>query len=209
MQIAAQCSSLEAVGWGFAYYDLPKAFVPVLPYFIPPSSGDGDLDKSPLFKDRTWSLRKGFSRNAYNEFCVDTWHRDHGEPVAGGLRMRLASRMKQQSDAEELEKKLTLRSLLPSKNNIFPAFTMNTTSYEDGLRFLLANYRIPDPDIVRIGPIRGPTTKPGPFWRPTAPANASQANSHLTCRWPRPRSCRRPFPIFPRRLACPCRSTTR
>ena len=59
MQIAAQCSSLEAVGWGFAYYDLPKAFVPLLPYFIPPSSGDGDLDKSPLFKDRTWSLRKG------------------------------------------------------------------------------------------------------------------------------------------------------
>ncbi len=79
---------------------------------------------------------------------MDTWHRDHGEPVPGGLRRRLASSLKHQSDAEELEKKLTLRSLLPSKNNIFPAFTMNTTSYEDGLRFLLANYRIPDPDTA-------------------------------------------------------------
>jgi hypothetical protein len=163
MQIAAQCSSLEAVGWGFAYFDLPKAFVPILPYFIPPSSGDGDLDKSPLFKDRTWSLRKGFARNAYNEFCVDTWHRDHGEPVAGGLRMRLASSMKQQSDAEELEKKLTLRSLLPSRNHIFPAFTMNTTSYEDGLRFLLANYRIPDPDTSKDWPDTRPNYKARSF----------------------------------------------
>jgi len=163
MQIAAQCSCLEAVGWGFAYYDLPKAFVPLFPYFIPPSSGDGDLDKSPLFKDRTWSLRKGFARNADNEFCVDTWHRDHGEPVPGGLRMLLASSLKHQSDAEELEKKLTLRSLLPSKNNIFPAFTMNTTSYEDGLRFLLANYRIPDPDTGKDWPDTRPNYKARSF----------------------------------------------
>ena len=47
MQIAAQCSSLEAVGWGFAYYDLPKAFVPLFPYFIPPSyRGRGPRQKS-------------------------------------------------------------------------------------------------------------------------------------------------------------------
>ncbi len=150
MQIAAQCSSLEAVGWGFAYYDLPKAFVPLLPYFLSPSTGDGDLDNSPLFKDRTWSLRKAFARNAYNEFCVNTWHRDRGEIVPGGFRGRLAFNRKLVSETEELERKLTLRSLLPGKENIFPAFTMNTTSYEDGLRFLLANYRIPDPD-TRLG----------------------------------------------------------
>jgi hypothetical protein len=163
MQIAAQCSSLEAVGWGFAYYDLPKALVPVLPFFIPPSSGDGDLDKSPLFKDRTWSLRKAFARNAYNEFCVDTWHRDHGEPVSGAVRGLLASSLKHRSEAVELEKELTLRSLLPSKNNIFPAFTMNTTSYEDGLRFLLANYRIPDPNTAEDWPDTRPNYKARSF----------------------------------------------
>jgi hypothetical protein len=163
MQIAAQCSSLEAVGWGFAYYDLPKAFVPILPFFIPPSSGDGDLDKSALFKDRSWSLRKAFARNAYNEFCEDTWHRDRGEPVPDGFRGLLASSLKQQSDEEELEKKLTLRSLLPSRNNLFPAFTMNATSYEDGLRFLLANYRIPDPDTGQDWPDARPNYKARSF----------------------------------------------
>jgi hypothetical protein len=161
MQIAAQCSSLEAVGWGFAYYDLPKAFVPLIPYFIPPSSGDGDLDKSPLFKDRTWSLRKAFARNAYNEFCVDTWRRDHGEPVPGGFRTLLASNLKHQAETAELEKKLTLRSLLPGKS--FPAFTMNTTSYEDGLRFLLANYRIPDPSSDQDWPDTRPNYKARSF----------------------------------------------
>jgi hypothetical protein len=163
MQIAAQCSSLEAVGWGLAYYDLPKAFVPFFPYFISPSTGDGDLDKSPLLKDRTWSLRKAFARNAYSEFCVDTWYRDHGEPVAGGLHNSLVSSLKHQSDADELEKKLTLRNLLPSRDNVFPAFTMNTTSYEDGLRFLLANYRIPDPDTGEDWPDTRPNYKARSF----------------------------------------------
>jgi hypothetical protein len=163
MQIAAQCSSLEAVGWGFAYYDLPKAFVPLFPYFISPSTGDGDLDKSPLLKDRTWSLRKAFARNAYNEFCVDTWHRDRGEALPGGIRGRLASSLKHQSEVEELEKRLTLRSLLPGKANIFPAFTMNTTSYEDGLRFLLANYRIPDADTGLGWPDTRPNYKARSF----------------------------------------------
>jgi hypothetical protein len=163
MQIAAQCSSLEAVGWGFAYYDLPKAFVPLFPFFVSPSSGDGDLDKSPVLKDRTWSLRKAFARNASNEFCVDSWHRDRGEALSGGLREQLASSLKRQSEEEELEKKLTLRSLLPGKNNIFPAFTMNTTSYEDGLRFLLANYRIPDADIGSGWPDTQPNYKARSF----------------------------------------------
>jgi hypothetical protein len=163
MQMAAQCSSLEAVGWGLAYYDLPKAFVPFFPYFIPPSSGDGDLDKSPLFKDRSWALRKAFARNAYNDFCVDTWRRDLREPLSGGFRGLLASSLKYQSDADELEKKLTLRGLLPSKTNLFPAFTMNTTTYEDGLRFLLANYRIPDPGTGLDWPDTRPNYKARSF----------------------------------------------
>ena len=83
--------------------------------------------------------------------------------MPGGFRGQLASSLKHQSEAEELEKKLTLRSLLPSKNNIFPAFTMNTTSYEDGLRFLLANYRIPDPDTAQDWPDTRPNYKARSF----------------------------------------------
>ncbi|HEX8813616.1 MAG TPA: hypothetical protein VF742_16640, partial [Terracidiphilus sp.] len=45
MKVAAECSSLEAVGWGLVYYDIPKALVPVVPYFLSPSSGVDDLNK--------------------------------------------------------------------------------------------------------------------------------------------------------------------
>src|SRR6202035_2693629 len=70
---------------------------------------------------------------------------------------------RRQSDAEEVEEKLTLRSLLPGKQHLFPAFTMNTTSYEDGLRFLLANYRIPDPDNSQDWPDTRPNYKARSF----------------------------------------------
>ena len=163
MQIAAQCSSLEAVGWGFAYYDLPKAFVPLFPYFIPPSTGDGDLDKSPLFKDRTWSLRKAFARNAYKPvLCGHLASRSWGTRA---WRTTQAAGFQPGAPVGcgRAGKKLTLRSLLPSKSNIFPAFTMNTTSYEDGLRFLLANYRIPDPDTGQDWPDTRPNYKARSF----------------------------------------------
>ena len=44
MRTTAQCSSLEAVGWGLVYWDMSKAIVPVIPYFWKPSSGLDDLD---------------------------------------------------------------------------------------------------------------------------------------------------------------------
>jgi hypothetical protein len=153
MRTTAQCSSLEAVGWGFVYWDLFKAAVPVLPYFWMPSSGLNDLDASPLGKDRSWSLRKGFARNANNDFCRDTWRRDNGPATETleqwlnfNLKNRLASNQRDQIANNALELQLTLRNLQPQwGERTIPAFAMNATAYEVGHRFLLANYRVPDP----------------------------------------------------------------
>jgi hypothetical protein len=153
MRTAAQCSSLEAVGWGFVYWDLLKAVVPVLPYFSMPSSGVDDLGSSPLGKDRSWSLRKGFSRNANNDYCRETWRRDTSDAAETFQQWRnwnTKNRLKSNRDDDlanqTLEHELTLRNLQPTwSGQTIPAFTMNATAYEDGHRFLFANYRIPDP----------------------------------------------------------------
>jgi hypothetical protein len=151
MQSAAQCSSLEGVGWGLVYYDLPKAFVPALPYLVPPSSGDGDLDtngsdRSPLGKDRTWALRKSFLRNLDDLYCKQVWEDDthsharwhsHQEGENGSrLRAGFQTKLKDQTGSG-----LTVRDFSAGSD---PAFTMNTTVVESGERFLSANYRIPD-----------------------------------------------------------------
>jgi hypothetical protein len=163
MQIAAQCSSLEAVGWGLVYYDLPKAFIPLAPYVLPLSSGDGDLDgyKSPLFKDRTWALRKGFERNEANSYCKLGWKFDlenernlktKNAPLSHFLsdesslfHLTLLENLSAEKKNRESEgtDPLTLRTLLPIGQDGVPAFTMNTTSVEMGNRFLLANYQVP------------------------------------------------------------------
>ncbi len=153
MRTTAQCSSLEAVGWGFVYWDLLKAVVPVLPYFWTPSSGVDDLDSSPLGKDRSWSLRKGFARNANNDYCHETWRRDNGPAaesfqqwLSWSIKNRLTSNLNNEIKNQTLERQLTLRNLPPAwGDRPMPAFAMNATAYEDGHRFLLANYRIPDP----------------------------------------------------------------
>ncbi len=153
MRTTAQCSSLEAAGWGFIYWDLFKATVPVLPYFWMPSSGLDDLDASPLGKDRNWSLRKGFSRNANNDFCYETWRRDNGASsgtlrqwLQWNIKSRLASNWNHEAKNQSNEQQMTLRNLPPRwGNRTMPAFAMNATAYEDGHRFLLANYRVPDP----------------------------------------------------------------
>jgi len=140
MQSAAQCSSLEGVGWGLIYYDLPKAFVPVLPYLVPPSKGDGDLGTghgaTPLFKDRTWALRKSFERNLNNPWCGRRWALDQ-KSYNKNFDLNWDDNLGKISPDTE---GLTLRKLPPS--SAIPAFTMNTTSVEDGNRFLLANYDI-------------------------------------------------------------------
>jgi hypothetical protein len=144
MQSVAQCSSLEGVGWGLVYYDLPKAFIPVLPWFVSPSSGDGDLDtngpgRTPLGKDRTWSLRKSFLRNLDDTYCKHVWQSD----------TNAQAHWKSHQDTNKVHSKstdltgsgLTLRDFHAGSG---PAFTMNTTVVESGERFLSANYKIPD-----------------------------------------------------------------
>jgi hypothetical protein len=134
MKSASRCSSLEAAGWGLVYYDLPKAFVPLLPYFESPSTGVDDLNKLALGKDRTWSLRKAFARNLNDPYC----RLDPNDPTLTSL--------SQLSQAERAnlgaEQGLTLGNLAPQQHDL-PAFTMNTTTVEGGERFLLANYEIP------------------------------------------------------------------
>ncbi len=145
MQATAECSSLEAVGWGLLFYDSPKAFVPFAPFLLSPSPGDDDLDHSPLFKDRTWSLRKSFARNLNNDYCAydENTVREFFR-VDGIMEPEPESAPKR---AEELEQILTLRGLLPDSSGRRPAFTMNTTSMERGARFLLANYEVPQEPI--------------------------------------------------------------
>jgi len=145
MMNAAQCSSLEAAAWGLVYFDLPKAFLPVIPYFIKPSTGmdaDGvnDLDKSPLLKDRTWALRKGFARNLHNMYC--------GSDGNTSGRNDLVADTSMTANILADEQKLSLANLLgPGIDPRIPAFTMNTTTVEGGTRFLLANYQVPRSSI--------------------------------------------------------------
>lgn len=138
MAMAAQCSSLEAVGWGLVYYDIPKA---VLPGFEAPSGGVDDLGGLPLGKDRTWALRKAFARNLDDPFCR----------LAGAGRISLNDLVEAQTGNQTTEQELTIADL-GAMDRGFPAFTMNTTTVENGERFLLANYRIPDENIEPNGP---------------------------------------------------------
>src|SRR5579859_3113556 len=144
---ASKCSSLEAVTWGLLYYDLPKAFVPVIPYAISPSSGMtekgvNDLDKPPLFKDRTWALRKGFARNLRNVYCGTQDANDRMRNDNPSLNAD-----EDQNKIIAAENALTLASLLKAGEDRYtPAFTMNTTTAEEGARFLLANYQFPSTD---------------------------------------------------------------
>jgi hypothetical protein len=157
MKAAAQCSSLEAVGWGLVYYDLPRSLVP----FVPQSSGEDDLDaySTPLFKDRTWALRKGVERNEENVYCRAAWKFDakndeniekKDAPLShlfGHERSPFDLTLKDNLAAEKTNQQgktpLTLRTFLDAGQNGIPAFTMNTTSVELGGRFLLANYQVP------------------------------------------------------------------
>lgn len=160
MQQVAQCSGLEAVGWGLAYYDLPKTLLPLGPIF-PVSSGESDLDTTPRFKDRTWALRKAFERNQSNLYCEDVWERDvramrsheAEEEAENGpadwkemFRRVLARDLADERQMAQREADYTLARMRPSVSNgvvALPAFTMNTTTVEGGARFLLANYVVP------------------------------------------------------------------
>lgn len=142
MERGARCSSLEAVGWGLVYYDVPKALIPAMLWMEPPSGGVNDLNGSALGKDRTWALRRAFARNLNDPFCRTA---TQGMPIDhAGVNTTF-----HQNEAQLAE--LTLSNLNPMQAN-FPAFTMNTTTVEGGDRFLSANYQIPRPAAGGLNP---------------------------------------------------------
>jgi hypothetical protein len=150
MQTTAQCSSLEAVGWALAYYDIPKATIPFVPLILPQSSGDGDLSTGPLFKDRTWALRKAFGRNLSNPYCNGDWptvaryfapQQDKNTPQPDSYFH--PEDVQSQIESSKIESWLAVRNLIPVAGKMPPAFTMNTSTVERGERFLLSNYHLP------------------------------------------------------------------
>jgi len=145
MKQAARCSSLEAIGWGLVYRDIPKAFVPLIPYFWSRSTGVDDLGQSPLSKDRTWALRKAFARNLSDPYCRLDGNSTTLTP--------LQALQEAQQRNKQNEQELTLGNLDPLSGS-FPAFSMNTTAVENGERFLLANYQVPThvPDLLNPQP---------------------------------------------------------
>lgn len=181
MVVDAQCSSLEAVGWGLIYFDGTRAIVPFAPYLLWRSGGDADLEKTPLLKDRTWALRKAFQRNSADPYCWDSARTALPEDLANAI-----------GDPPDAVKKVLDRPwyqrLLPSPADTtppltvgglqpgagFPAFTMNTTTVEAGNRFLLANYRVPE---YRVGAIEGfPAESFVDVFNAFAPAQNGESN---------------------------------
>ncbi len=180
MPIEAECSSLEAVGWGMVYYDIPKSVVPVIPYFIPPSSGIDDLKKWPLFKDRTWALRRAFSRNLNDAYCQTVFEQNYN--LSDKFRPILRSEvLYAHGQNEKNEAELMAGNLNPLDDSI-PAFTMNTTTVEGGYRFLSANYRvIPaslQQDVFNPEPAESFLQVYGRIKLPDPPVNRNTANKY-------------------------------
>lgn len=162
MNLGSRCSSLEAIGWGLIYYDIPKAVIPLVPYVVPPSSGAADLELTPLGKDRTWSLRRAMARNLNDPWCAEWAYTDASAgqaPVRPDkpLLKRADVAAKQQNTPDNGRDLTLARLSVLSQTSPFPAFTMNTTTVEGGDRFLLANYFIkqadsPDPLVSHPAP---------------------------------------------------------
>jgi hypothetical protein len=115
--------------------------LPVIPYAIPPSSGDSDLDtngagKTPLLKDRTWALRKSFLRNLDDDYCRGIWKHDTNPDADNAI-----SKTKSVFGGDQTGSGITVGDFPPGPG---PAFSMNTTVVETGERFLSANYKIPN-----------------------------------------------------------------
>ncbi|MGA2251066.1 hypothetical protein [Terracidiphilus sp.] len=184
MPIEAECSSLEAVGWGLVYYDIPKSVVPVIPYFLPPSTGVDDLKQQPLsflhIKDRTWALRRAFARNLNDAYCQTVFEQNTNLSSKFGMVLRNHV-LDAHNQNEKNEAELMAGNLNPLDDSI-PAFTMNTTTVEGGYRFLSANYRvIPaslSPDLFNPEPAESFLQVYGRSKLPDPPVNQNTANKY-------------------------------
>jgi hypothetical protein len=185
MPIEAECSSLEAVGWGLVYYDIPKSVVPGISYFLPPSTGVDDLKEQPLsnlrIKDRTWALRRAFARNLNDLYCQTVFEQnlDLHDKLFKPLMHYQVLNAHNQNVKDEAE--LNAGNLDPLDDSI-PAFTMNTTTVEGGYRFLSANYRvIPtslSPDPFNPEPAESFLQVYGRTKLPDPPVNQNTANKY-------------------------------
>ena len=115
---AANCSSLEAVGWGLQYGDLSRLLAPYIPFPF-------------VSMDRSEALETAIQRNMSDRSCNPDFGDDAG--VAHGM-----------ADPSHFSLRETARTLRyygsGDEPAYFPAFTFNTTAAETGGRFLLANY---------------------------------------------------------------------
>lgn len=141
MRASAYCSSLEAAGWGLAYPD----FLHGLTGLTPISTGDEDQGPG-LFRDRTWALAKAFNRNLANTYCATLASQldSSAVDVPRYPELSLLSTLPHLEEASDGQTTDGGAAPTPDTSQ-YPAFSMNTTVIETGGRFLLANYRIPQP----------------------------------------------------------------
>jgi hypothetical protein len=121
---AANCSSLEAVGWGLEYSDFLHIVLP----WVSPS----------LDHDRSVALETALARNMTAKKC-DPFYDDESTQEGRGVPQIDALTLA--GMAEDLKRTPGLK-----RPEHLPAFTFNTTAAETGGRFLLANYAT-DPPI--------------------------------------------------------------
>ena len=122
---AASRSSLEAVSWGIVYPDMFRLLIPSRSIL-----GIGDLERF----DRGWAMQQRMARNMNTDDCPAT--SDTLQDVA-----TLPS-SQPQPRASKAHQCLTLRELsVAASMGEVPGITFNTTTAENGGRFLLANYQ--------------------------------------------------------------------
>jgi len=129
MMLSVECSSMEAIGWALVYHDIPAMINPLDYLFERPSSGIGDLNGTPLGKDRGWALRRALSRNLNHPSCRSAYFKTNIISHAELLQKRQVN--------QDVQNQLTIADLVPLSESI-PAFAINTTM--EGERFLLASY---------------------------------------------------------------------
>jgi hypothetical protein len=118
------CSSLEAVSWGLAYYDLFRAI------FTAPFPHGGDESEAP---DRTWALTTSFNRNLNDRHC-------HIRDEENAVKKPYVLPPPPIMNGEDFTLAYGVEMI---RAGAMPAFTFNTTSAETGGRFLLSDYQVP------------------------------------------------------------------
>ncbi len=122
---AASTSSLEAVSWGAVYPDMFRLLLPSRTLL-----GIGDLERY----DRGWAMQQRMAVNMNTIDCPAT-----SEALQVHPRFSADSHQQRPNRVDQC---LTLRELsLAASGGKVPAISFNTTTAENGGRFLLANYQ--------------------------------------------------------------------